>query len=67
MDKEELLPEEFPEGPVGAAKNKPLGKSTPWGPRQRQASNFVYPKKAFHEGLTREDPTAHPTHDEADD
>ncbi|WDM03075.1 hypothetical protein JI721_14950 [Alicyclobacillus cycloheptanicus] len=34
----DLMLEEFPEGPVGAATSPPLGKSTPWRPGQRSVS-----------------------------
>lgn len=60
-----LRPEEFPEGPVGAATNeKHLGKSTPWKKGQYRTSAFTYENKEFHEGLERQGPSRHPTHDE---
>lgn len=59
-----LRPEEFPEGAYGAEKEEQLGKSTPWKPGQRRASAFTYENKEFHEGLERQDPNRHPTHDE---
>lgn len=60
-----LRPEEFPEGPYGAATNEEhLAKSTPWKPGQYRSSAFTYENKEFHEGLERQDPSTHPTHDE---
>ncbi|SHF25887.1 hypothetical protein SAMN05444392_11245 [Seinonella peptonophila] len=63
MDKQELLPEEFPEGPVGATRNEKLGKSSPWKRKQRRASAYVYPRKEYHAGLMRDSPGSHPPHD----
>jgi len=60
----ELVPEEFPEGPVGAATSYQLGKSSPWRPGQHAGPQFTYEMREFHEGLQREMPGSHPTHDE---
>jgi len=68
--KNELIPEEFPEGSFGSEINKdePVeGKSTPWEEGQRRQSAFVYADKDFHAGLPRQAPGAHPLHDEADE
>ncbi|MFC4558661.1 hypothetical protein ACFO3D_10615 [Virgibacillus kekensis] len=65
-----LIPEEFPEGPVGSSINadEPVeSKSTPWEEGQRRESAFVYPYKELHEDLPRQTPGAHPIHDEPDD
>nr|WP_089971257.1 hypothetical protein [Lihuaxuella thermophila] len=61
----DLIPEEFPEGPYEAATHeKKLGKSSPWRPGQHMTSNFTYEMREFHEGLPRVSPGSHPTHDD---
>ncbi|WP_100013238.1 hypothetical protein [Lentibacillus sediminis] len=63
---EELVPEEFPEGPLGSTidKEKPTeGKSGPWLEGQHRGSAFVYPDKEQHDDLPRKTPGAHPLHD----
>ncbi|WP_430784465.1 hypothetical protein VBD025_08535 [Virgibacillus flavescens] len=63
----ELIPEEFPEGPVGSPFNEhePVqGKSTPWEEGQRRQSAFVYPDKEQHSDLPRHVEPFHPIHDE---
>lgn len=63
----ELIPEEFPEGPVGSSFNEyePIqSKSTPWEDGQRRQSAFVYPDKEQHDDLPRQAPGSHPPHDE---
>jgi hypothetical protein len=61
----ELSLEEFPEGPYGAAHNEEkLGKNSPRIPGQHSLSAFTYENKEFHEGLEREMPGSHPTHDD---
>lgn len=63
----ELIPEEFPEGSAGSPMNQDEqveGKSTPWLKGQRRQSAYVYPYKAIHEDLPRQTPGAHPIHDE---
>jgi len=60
--KENILPEEFPEGYYGAPDNRQLAKErTSIG--ERPTSAFTYEAKKFHEGLSRDYPDAHPTHD----
>src|SRR5699024_12679200 len=68
--KNELIPEEFPEGAFGepsSADHPAYSKSTPWEKGQRRLSAYVYPYKELHEDLPRQTPGAHPIHDEPDD
>lgn len=61
----DLIPEEFPEGPYGMSlETETLGKSTPWRQDQRPPNSFTYENRTLHEGLPRRDPASHPTHDE---
>lgn len=63
----ELVPEEYPEGSFGSPINEdePVeGKSTPWEKGQRRQSAYVYSYKALHDDLPRQTPGAHPLHDE---
>ncbi|MFA8437412.1 hypothetical protein [Pueribacillus sp. YX66] len=60
----EIIPEDFPEGPYGSPINRRLGKSTPFGPDQHAKSNFAYENKNLHEGLPRQYPVSHPPHDD---
>lgn len=65
--KDILIPEEFPEGPVGSPINEdePVqNKSTPWEEGQRHDSAFVFPDKEQHDDLPRQAPGSHPLHDE---
>lgn len=64
----EILPEEFPEGPFGAATNEErLGKATGWEPRQHSTTTrFTYETREMHEDLPRQYPGAHPIHDNPD-
>ncbi|WP_085991468.1 hypothetical protein [Oceanobacillus senegalensis] len=65
--KNELIPEEFPEGAFGSAINKEervRSKSTPWEKGQKRMSNFVFPDEEQHDNLPRQIPGAHPLHDE---
>lgn len=65
-----LIPEEMPEGPYGSPINAhdPVeGKSTPWKKGQRRESAYVYPYKELHEDLPRQVPGSHPIHDEPGD
>lgn len=69
-NRDELVPEEFAEGPLGSPINhdKPVeGKSTPWKEGQRRQSAFVYADKEQHAGSPRKAPGAHSLHDEADE
>lgn len=65
-----LIPEEFPEGPLGSpirSAQAVEGKSTPWEEGQQRSSAYVYADKDFHDGLPRKTPGAHPLHDEHDE
>ncbi|TMN21264.1 hypothetical protein FH966_15760 [Lentibacillus cibarius] len=65
-----LIPEEFPEGPFGSEINDEElkgSKSTPWKEGQSRESAFVYPDKEQHDDLPRQTPGAHPLHDETGD
>ncbi|WLR49389.1 cytosolic protein [Halobacillus litoralis] len=63
-----LTPEQLPEGPYGAPRNKyePVtnDKSAPWTEEQRYYSAFNYENKGLHQDLPRHEDGAHPTHDE---
>lgn len=62
-----LIPEEFPEGPVGSPfkKNEKVeSKSTEWEQGQQRTSAFTYPDKERHDDLPRRAPGSHPLHDE---
>ncbi|MBD1370869.1 hypothetical protein IC620_00645 [Hazenella sp. IB182357] len=66
--RDELVPEEFPEGPVGAATNEArLGKDSPWREGQHASPRFTYEVREFHAGLKRQFPGSHPTHDDPQD
>lgn len=61
----DIIPEEYPEGPFGAATNEDvLGKETPYTASQHAAPRFTYEDREFHAGLKRRDAFAHPTHDD---
>ncbi len=61
----DLAAEEFPEGPYGSSLlTERLGKSTPWRKDQRPPNRFVFENRTLHEGMPREYPPAHMTHDE---
>jgi hypothetical protein len=63
----EVIPEEFPEGPYGMAIESPsLGKSTPWRADQRSKSNFTWENRELHAGLDRDYPGDHKPHDETE-
>lgn len=65
-----LIPEEMPEGPYGSPINadEPVeSKSTPWEKGQQRQSAYVFPYKELHEDLPRQVPGSHPIHDEPGD
>lgn len=62
----EIIPEDLPEGAYGSPINRRLGKSTPFEEDQQAISNFTYENRQHHEDLPRQYPGAHPTHDEED-
>lgn len=59
-----VTPEDTPEGPYGSPINKKLGKTSPWREGQRSYSAFNYEFKSLHQDLPRQDPGAHPPHDD---
>ncbi|AIG28151.1 hypothetical protein [Brevibacillus laterosporus] len=64
----EILQEEFPEGPFGAATNEEkLGKATGWEKGQHSTTTrFTYETRQLHQELPRQYPGAHPTHSDSD-
>ncbi|WNR47130.1 hypothetical protein MJB10_21055 [Paenibacillus roseipurpureus] len=55
----DLIPEEFPEGPYGTSMlTESLGKSTPWREDQRSPNRFSYENRELHAGITRDYPGA---------
>jgi hypothetical protein len=53
----DLIPEEFPEGPYGTdLLSESLGKSSPWRMDQRPSNRFDYENRQFHAGLSRDYP-----------
>jgi hypothetical protein len=64
----DLTAEEFPEGPYGSSMiSESLGKRSPWRRDQRPPNSFTWENREFHEGLSRQYPGDHPTHDETTD
>jgi hypothetical protein len=64
----ELIPEEFPEGAYGMSlPTETIGKSGPWREDQRRTSAYGFENKDLHEGMPRQYPPDHHTHDEAGD
>lgn len=62
-----LIPEEFPEGPVGSPirqHEKVESKSTEWEEGQQRTSAYTYADKDQHDDLPRRADGAHPLHDE---
>ncbi|WP_052947630.1 hypothetical protein [Aneurinibacillus tyrosinisolvens] len=55
--------EEFPEGPYGAAINLDISKDE-WKEGMHSAPVQAYEARGFHEGIPRQDPAAHDTHDD---
>ncbi len=67
--KNDLLPEELPEGPYGAPRGEmtPVeNKNSPWEEGQRYTSAFNYENKSLHEGLPRQIDGADSPHDKPD-
>jgi len=53
----DLIPEEFPEGPYGSpAPMHSLGKSEPWRDDQRSPNPYGYENRELHDGLDRDYP-----------
>ncbi|WP_168122765.1 hypothetical protein [Paenibacillus sp. HB172176] len=53
----EYIPEEFPEGPYGSdLLSESLGKSSPWRMDQKPTTAFDYENHALHEGIDRDYP-----------
>jgi len=53
----DLIPEEFPEGPYGSdIASASLGKSKPWRIGQHRSSAFGYENKELHAGIARDYP-----------
>lgn len=53
----DLVAEEFPEGPYGSdLRSDSLGKSTPWRKDQRPPNRFDYEDRQLHMGIEREYP-----------
>jgi hypothetical protein len=60
----DLIPEEFPEGPYGSTMLvESLGKSTPWRDDQRPPNPYGYENRELHAGLERNYPGDHELHD----
>ena len=56
----EIIPEEFPEGPYGSANSFAIeGKSDPWREDQRRISAYAYENRRLHEEMERAYPPDH--------
>lgn len=61
-ERNDLIPEEFPEGPYGSdLQSESLGKSTPWRKDQRSPNRFDYEDRQQHMGMERDFPGADET------
>ncbi|WP_282937089.1 hypothetical protein [Paenibacillus sp. RC67] len=59
----DLIAEEFPEGPYGANLHEATAeKSSPWRIDQRPQNRFTYENRELHAGISRDYPGSHPTH-----
>ncbi|MBU9722136.1 MULTISPECIES: hypothetical protein [Bacillaceae] len=63
-NRNEVIPEQTPEGPYGSPYEGSLEKTTPWQEGQRSVSGFAYENRNLHQDLERKDPNAHKTHDD---
>lgn len=61
----EWIPEEFPEGPYGASYHPPAGHRG--REDQHVLSAFTYENRTFHEGIPRHLEPDHPTHDSSNE
>ncbi len=53
----DLIPEEFPEGPYGTVlRSESLGKSSPWRSDQRPSNRFAYENRQLHALQSRDYP-----------
>ncbi|CCQ94443.1 conserved hypothetical protein [[Clostridium] ultunense Esp] len=60
--KNEWLPEEFPEGPYGSPYHEPIGHHG--RPEQHITSAFAWENRSLHEGIPRQVEPKHPPHDD---
>jgi hypothetical protein len=61
----DLVPEEFPEGSYGSTPMIAWGKSSPWRDDQRAPDAFGYENRELHEGMERAYPGDRELGDEA--
>lgn len=57
----DTIPEEFPEGPYGSTLQASLGKTEPWREDQRPPNRFDYENRSLHEQEERDFPGADET------